>query len=90
MAMSSPAQHRVTLEEFDRIFESVKNWGRWGADDVLGTMNLITPERVTAAAALVRSGRRVSMEIPINTIAGPDNPNPAIHFVTQGHDIDIG
>lgn len=90
MTMSSPAQQRVTLEEFDRIFESVKNWGRWGADDQLGTMNLITPERVTAAAALVRSGRRVSMQIPINKVAGPDNPNPAIHFVSQGHDIDIG
>ena len=90
MAMTSPVQQRVTLEEFDRIFESVKNWGRWGADDQLGTMNLITPERVRAAAALVRSGRRVSMEIPINKTAGPDNPNPAIHFVSQGHDIDIG
>src|SRR5512143_2280044 len=90
MAMSSPTQHKVTLEEFDRIFESVKNWGRWGPDDQLGTMNLITPERVKAAAALVRSGRRVSMQIPINKTAGPDNPNPAIHMVTQGHDIDIG
>ena len=90
MAMSSPTQRKVTLEEFDRIFESVKNWGRWGPDDQLGTMNLITPERVRAAAALVRSGRRVSMQIPINKTAGPDNPNPAIHMVTQGHDIDIG
>lgn len=90
MAMSSPTQQKATLEEFDRIFESVKNWGRWGADDQLGTMNLITPDRVKAAAALVRSGRRVSMQIPINKTAGPDNPNPAIHMVTQGHDIDIG
>jgi kynurenine formamidase len=90
MTTSSPSQQRVSLEEFDRIFESVKNWGRWGADDQLGTMNLITPERVRTAAGLVRSGRRVSMQIPINKVAGPDNPNPAIHFVTQGHDIDIG
>jgi kynurenine formamidase len=30
------------------------------------------------------------MEIPINTVAGPDNPHQAIHFVTQAHDIDIG
>ena len=29
------------------------------------------------------------MEIPINKVAGPDNPNPAIHMVTQGHDIEI-
>ncbi len=81
---------RVSLEEFERIFESVKNWGRWGPDDQLGTLNLLTPERVRAAAGLVRSGRRVSLQIPINTVAGPDNPNPAIHHVIQGHDIDIG
>ena len=81
---------KVSLAEFEAIYESVKNWGRWGPDDQLGTLNLITPERVRAAAGLVRSGRRVSLQIPINTVAGPDNPNPAIHFVTQGHDIDIG
>ena len=79
----------VSLTEFDRIFESVKNWGRWGPDDQLGTLNYITPAKVREAAGLVRSGRRVSMEIPINTVAGPDNPNPALHFVTQGHDVDI-
>jgi kynurenine formamidase len=81
---------RVSIQEFDALFESVKNWGRWGPDDLLGTLNYITPERVRAAAALVRSGRQVSMSIPINTVAGPDNPNPAIHFVSQGHDVDIG
>ena len=81
---------RVSLAEFETIFESVKNWGRWGPEDQLGTLNYITPAKVRAAAGLVRSGRRVSMEIPINKVAGPDNPNPAIHLVSQGHDIDIG
>jgi kynurenine formamidase len=90
MTTPNPTGERVSLEEFERMFESVKNWGRWGPDDQLGTLNLITPERVRAAAGLVRSGRRVSLEIPINTVAGPDNPNQAIHLVTQGHDIDIG
>jgi kynurenine formamidase len=80
----------VSLAEFDRIFESVKNWGRWGPDDQLGTLNYITPAKVREAAGLVRSGRRVSMEIPINTVAGPDNPNAAIHFISQAHDFDIG
>ena len=90
MATTFPAGPRVSLAEFEQMYESVKNWGRWGADDQLGTLNLITPERVRAAAGLVKSGRRVSMEIPINTVGGPDNPNQAIHLVTQGHDIDIG
>ena len=87
---ATPRPPLVSMAEFDEIFESVKNWGRWGPDDQLGTLNYITPEKVREAAGLVRSGRHVSMEIPINTVAGPDNPNPAIHMVTQAHDIDIG
>ena len=80
---------KVTVEEFEAIFESVKNWGRWGEDDDLGTMNLVTPEKIREGAALVRSGRRVSMAIPINKVAGPDNPNQAVHFLTQGHDVPV-
>ncbi len=86
--LTTPA--RVSLQTFDEIFESVKNWGRWGPDDDLGTLNYLTPDRVRAAAALVRSGRHVTMAIPINKVAGPDNPSPAIHYVVQGHDHDIG
>jgi kynurenine formamidase len=85
-----PSWPEVNLQEFDSLFESVKNWGRWGAEDQLGTLNYITPRKVREAAGLVRSGRRVSMAIPINTVAGPDNPNPAIHLVSQAHDVDIG
>jgi kynurenine formamidase len=80
----------VTLREFDEIFEAVKNWGRWGPDDELGTLNYLTPACVRAAAGLVRSGRQVTMSIPLNTVAGPDNPSPVLHHVVQGHDIDIG
>ena len=79
----------VSVEEFERIFDEVKNWGRWGPDDELGTMNYLTPDKVAAAARLVTSGRRVSMGIPINTVAGPDNPQPAIHFVIQAHDVPV-
>src|SRR6202042_1589464 len=80
----------VTLAEFDALFERVKNWGRWGPDDELGTLNYLTPSCVQAAAALVRSGRHVTMAIPMNTVAGPDNPSPVTHHVVTGHDIDIG
>jgi kynurenine formamidase len=80
---------RIGVDEFERIFESVKNWGRWGSDDQLGTLNYITPEKVRQAAALVRSGRRVSMAIPIVKRAGPDNPMPATLFMVQGHDVPV-
>ncbi len=80
----------ISLTEFEALFESVKNWGRWGPDDVRGTLNYITPEHLRRAAGLVRSGRSVSMSLPVNTVAGPDNPNPALHYMTQLHDWDIG
>jgi len=81
---------QVSLAEFDLLYESLKNWGKWGWNDQMGTLNYITPHKVTAAAALVRSGRSVSMAIPINTVAGPDNPQPALHYMNTTHDIDVG
>jgi kynurenine formamidase len=59
------------------------NWGRWGADDELGTLNLITPEVRKAAAGLVKQGRVVSMTRPIDTKTGPANPYPSHHFVAM-------
>ena len=56
----------------------------------MGTLNYLTSALVTRAATLVKSGRSISMAIPINTIAGPDNSSPAIHHMTQLHDWDIG
>jgi kynurenine formamidase len=41
------------------------NWGRWGEDDQLGTVNLLTAERVAHAATLIRSGERFSLGLPI-------------------------
>jgi kynurenine formamidase len=41
-------------------FESLSNWGRWGDDDQLGTLNLITPESRRRAARAVRHGVSVS------------------------------
>jgi kynurenine formamidase len=85
----SATQTRVSVGDFEQIFESVKNWGRWGDADELGTLNYITPAKVHEAAASVRTGRRVSMAIPINKVAGPDNPMPASLFVVQGHDVPV-
>lgn len=80
----------VTVAQFDELFEAVKTWGRWGSDDEIGTLNYITPETIRRAARLVKSGRQVSMAIPINTVAGPDNARPAVHHMVLGHDHDIG
>ncbi|MGA2631579.1 MAG: cyclase family protein [Terriglobia bacterium] len=90
--MMKTAPAHVSKVEFEKLFERVRNWGRWGPDDERGTLNYITSEQIRKAASLVRSGRSVSMEIPINTVAGPDNPRPAVHYMVQGYDIhsDLG
>ncbi|MFI8438808.1 cyclase family protein [Streptomyces sp. NPDC079020] len=51
--------------EFHEIAERVNNWGRWGADDEIGTLNLITDEVVREAAVTVRTGRRVALALPL-------------------------
>lgn len=48
------------------------NWGRWGPDDELGTLNHIRPEDIVAAASLVRRGQVYSLSIPIDD-RGPQN-----------------
>lgn len=85
--MERQAEHMST-EAFDRLFKDVSNWGRWGTDDELGTLNYLSPDHMVAAARLVRSGRSVSLAIPINTVAGPDNAHPAVHAMMQGHDVE--
>lgn len=51
--------------EFHDIAKRVNNWGRWGAEDEIGTLNLVTDEVVRAAAAEVRSGRRIPLALPL-------------------------
>ncbi len=76
---------RYTIGEFEELFRSVSNWGRFGSDAARGTLNYLTPDRIRAAAALVRTGRTVSLAVPISTVAGPDNPRPAAHHMVQTH-----
>jgi len=60
------------MESFREVGARLRNWGRWGDDDELGTINLITPDLVVAAAALVRTGRIFDLGIPFAS----DGPQP--------------
>ena len=40
--------------------DSLSNWGRWGVDDQLGTLNLITDTKRAQAASLVKEGISVT------------------------------
>jgi kynurenine formamidase len=81
--MSSPTEFAA----FTDIAKRVNNWGRWGADDEIGTLNLITDEVVREAATSVRSGRRVPLALPlqqdgVQTGMMPGRVNP-LHAMVQ-------
>lgn len=48
---------RYTRNDIYETAKALSNWGRWGPDDQLGTLNTITPEDIVAAAGLVRKGK---------------------------------
>jgi kynurenine formamidase len=72
----------LTEETVEQMFTSLSNWGRWGDDDGKGTLNLLTPEKVTQAAALVREGVGVSLSRVISDQPSIDVLDPPLHHMT--------
>ena len=66
----------VSAAEYERWQTSLSNWGRWGKDDELGALNLITAAKRRAAAALVRDGITVSLASTAHTMKDVDVPCP--------------
>jgi kynurenine formamidase len=67
--------------EVKELAARVRNWGRWGDDDEIGTLNLITDDVVRAAAAEIKTGTRLALGLPMDdhgpqtgAIPGRDNP----------------
>jgi kynurenine formamidase len=73
------ATPKVTKEQFEQWKKDLNNWGRWGKDDEIGTMNFITPAKRKQAAALVKEGFSVSLASDADTEKAIDNPNPYEH-----------
>ncbi len=74
----TPAMSRA---DFDQLMKDVSNWGRWGSDDQLGTLNLITPEVRRKAAELVGDGISLSMALDVDKEKHLLNPFPFEHEV---------
>src|SRR5499426_2646274 len=76
----------VTKAEYERWQTELSNWGRWGKEDELGTLNLVTPAKRKQAAALVKDGISVSLASNESAEKEVDNPCPiewAMLTVTQ-------
>jgi kynurenine formamidase len=71
--------HTVTQAMVEGWMTELSNWGRWGDDDQLGALNLITPEKRKQAAALVQEGISVSLSHNYLTERAADATSPFSH-----------
>src|SRR6201984_3287891 len=54
---------RKAIEEASK---KLSNWGRWGKDDQIGTLNFVTPQDIVNAAKLIRRGKVFALGIPLD------------------------
>jgi len=54
---------RLTRRDVHQAAKRFKNWGRWGKDDEIGTLNFTTASDIVAAARLVRKGKVISLAL---------------------------
>jgi kynurenine formamidase len=82
LAIAAQPRDPVDVPTVERWMKELSNWGRWGKDDRLGAINLITPEKRKAAARLVVDGVSVSLAHDVLETESPDNPAPFEHTMT--------
>lgn len=74
--------------------EQCSNWGKWGPNDQLGTLNYITPEMVRNASRLVKDGKIISLATPFDNQGPQDGRfnrfNPIHLMLTSGADAAAG
>jgi kynurenine formamidase len=86
---TKPGGRKIPTEaEVLTYFKTLSNWGRWGADDELGTLNLITPAKRLEAARLVTEGLSVGCARPIVLESPqPDVTAPPLHYMLTSGEV---
>ena len=80
---SAQSNRNVTAAMVDQWMTELSNWGRWGSQDQMGAVNLITPAKRKQAAALVKDGVSVSLARNTETEKAADNDSPFVHTMTS-------
>ena len=86
---------KVGRQAIAEATEKLKNWGRWGKDDQIGTLNHVRPEDVVKAAGLIRRGKVFALGIPLDS-NGPQTGlfggrfNPIHQMLATGTDAIAG
>src|SRR6266702_3515323 len=57
------SKRKLTRQDLRDAAEKYKNWGKWGPDDEIGTLNYTSPDDIIAAARLVRKGKVISLAL---------------------------
>lgn len=76
-------QRQMSKADVQRLIKELSNWGRWGKDDQLGALNLITAEKRRQAAKLVEKGISVSMARIAETDKAVDNASPFVQTMLK-------
>jgi kynurenine formamidase len=79
LSSQTAPRRAITAAEYEGWKKDLSNWGRWGKDDQIGALNLITPAKRKEAAALVKDGVSVSLAGDADTVKAVDNPFPYEH-----------
>lgn len=58
---------KLTLEEVRSRSEELRTWNRWGEDNEIGTLNLVTPDKIMEAAKLITKGETFALAIDFNS-----------------------
>jgi kynurenine formamidase len=85
---------KYTVEQLLETAVRFRNWGRWGDDDQIGTLNFIDADCVKRAAALVKQGKVISCGLPYDA-DGPQSGangriNPVHQMIATGTDAKAG
>ena len=56
----------ITIADIEAMRDKVKNWGRWGPDDEIGTLNFVTEKEIMAARDTIRKGKVISLGLPFD------------------------
>lgn len=80
---AATAARESTPEAFARLQNELSNWNRWGPNDEMGAVNLITPAKRRQAASLVREGMSYSMARNAEFVQAVDNPTPIIRKILR-------
>ena len=61
---------KISRQDLSDAAEKYKNWGKWGPDDEIGTLNFTEPEDIIAAAQLIKKGKVISLALNFDS-SGP-------------------